>query len=212
LDVFVLDTTAITETRLRDEFGESLEDVVIGVADLIKRSRLTLNARFYMTPSTWSELRRILIGNGVSLDAIQELGAWINVKAPDKLSIRIPASIFSEYIADIRRRLFKGLRVAETAMKKAVRDCVEPDDECLGEAIRGLREKYREATRKGLVDSVEDFDTILLALELKGIIVTSDQGIRRLGEQLGIIVVDPVDFVVMLKRMLKGAREQAGEA
>jgi len=213
MDVFVLDTTAVTETRLRKEFGESLEDVVLGVADLIKKSRLGLNARFYMTPTTWSELRRILIGNGVSLDAIQELGAWITVKAPDKLSIRIPASIFSEYIADIRRRLFKGLRVAESAMKKAVQDCTESrDDECIGQAIRGLREKYREATRKGLVDSVEDFDTILLALELKGIVVTSDQGIRRLGEQLGIIVVDPVDFVVMLRRMLKGAEEYSQEA
>ncbi len=204
MDVFVLDTTAITEARLRKYFeAKTLEEVVEKVAGLLMKARLSLNARFYMTPNTWSELRRILIGSNVRLDLIHDLSTWITIKAPDKLSMQIPASVFSEYVSDIRRRFYKGLRVAETVVRKVARDC-EGDDECIGTAIKGLREKYREATRKGLVDSVEDLDTILLALELKGIIVTSDYGIRKLGEQLGIIVVDPEDFVIMIERMLKG--------
>jgi len=203
----VLDTTSFTEARLRRELGKnSLEETVREVAGILREARLRLKARFYMTPSTWSELRRILLGNAVSLDTVHEVSTWITVKAPDKLSIQIPASIFSEYIADIRRRLLRGLRVAESAVRKAARQCGGEKDECLGEAIRDLRDKYREATRKGLVDSVEDLDTILLALELKGIVVTSDQGIKRLGEQLGIIVIDPVDFIIMMKRMLKTAK------
>jgi len=204
LDVFVLDTTAITEARLRKYFeAKTLEEVVEKIASLLMKARLSLNARFYMTPNTWSELRRILIGSNVRLDLIHDLSTWITIKAPDKLSMQIPASVFSEYVSDIRRRFYKGLRVAETVVRKVARDC-EGDEECIGTAIKGLREKYREATRKGLVDSVEDLDTILLALELKGIIVTSDYGIRKLGEQLGIIVVDPEDFVIMIERMLKG--------
>ncbi len=204
MDVFVLDTTAITEARLRKYFeAKTLEEVVEKIAGLLMKARLSLNARFYMTPNTWSELRRILIGSNVRLDLIHDLSTWITIKAPDKLSMQIPASVFSEYVSDIRRRFYKGLRVAETVVRKVARDC-EGDDECIGTAIKGLREKYREATRKGLVDSVEDLDTILLALELKGIIVTSDYGIRKLGEQLGIIVVDPEDFVIMIERMLKG--------
>ena len=204
MDVFVLDTTAITDARLRKYFeAKTLEEVVEKVASLLMKARLSLNARFYMTPNTWSELRRILIGSNVRLDLIHDLSTWITIKAPDKLSMQIPASVFSEYVSDIRRRFYKGLRVAETVVRKVARDC-EGDDECIGTAIKGLREKYREATRKGLVDSVEDLDTILLALELKGIIVTSDYGIRKLGEQLGIIVVDPEDFVIMIERMLKG--------
>lgn len=207
----MLDTTSFTEARLRRELGkDSLEETVREIAGILREARLRLKARFYMTPSTWSELRRILLGNTVSLDTVHEVSTWITVKAPDKLSIQIPASIFSEYVADIRRRLLKGLRVAESAVRKAARQCGSEESECLGEAIRDLRDKYREATRKGLVDSVEDLDTILLALELKGIIVTSDQGIKRLGEQLGIIVIDPVDFVIMMKRMLKTAKNSMG--
>jgi len=206
VDNYVLDTSAITEVRLRGYLGgETLEDVVRSLIPLLRKARLVLHARFYMTPSTWSELRRILLGNGVSVELVQELGAWITVKAPDKLTLKIPASVFSEYVADIRRRLLKGLRVAESAVKKAAREC--ENEECLGQAIKGLREKYREATRKGLVDSVEDLDTVLLALEIKGIVVTSDAGIKRLSEQLGVIVVDPVDFASMLERMIKGASE-----
>jgi len=207
LDNYVLDTTTFTEIRLRSELGKtSLEEVVHEIANLMKEARLRLKARFYMTPSTWSELRRILIGNSVSIDAVHDIATWITVKAPDKLSLQIPASIFSEYVADIRRRLIKGLRVAETAVRKAARECKSSPDQCVGDAIRDLRDKYREATRKGLVDSVEDLDTILLAIELKGIIVTSDQGIKRLGEQLGIIVIDPVDFVIMMRRMIESTR------
>ena len=209
MEVFILDTSAFTEARLRRVFGaESLEDVVREMLNLIREARLTLNSRFYMTPTTWSELRRLLIGQNVNLDLVKELMAWITIKAPDKLSMKIPASVFSEYISDIRRRFYKGLRVAEAAVKRAVRECAgDSSESCIGEAVKGLREKYREATRKGLVDSVEDFDTILLAMEMKAIVVTSDAGIRKLSEQLGIIVVDPEDFVYMLRRMIKGLRD-----
>ncbi|MCE4625263.1 MAG: RNA ligase partner protein [Desulfurococcales archaeon] len=210
METFILDTTALTEARLKKLFkAKNMEEVVRRVARLLMEARLTLNSRFYMTPSTSSELRRILLGQDVSLDAVKELMAWITVKAPDKLSMKIPARVFSEYVSDIRRRLYKGLRVAEAAVKKAARECVG-NEECLGETVKDLRERYREATRKGLVDSVEDLDTILLALELKAIIVTSDLGIKKLSEQLGIIVLDPEDFVYMLERMIRGVRRVEG--
>ena len=216
VETFILDTTAFTEARLRKTLSASNEEDVIKVmVNLLMEARLKLQIRFYMTPSTWSELRRILIGSGVSLDLIRSLRTWISIKAPNKLSITIPASVFSEYVSDVRRRFFKGLRVAETAVRKAVRDCAEQgnNEECLGQAVKGLREKYREATRKGLVDSIEDLDTILLALELKAAVVSSDQGIRRLSEQLGIIVIDPDDFIYMLRKMVKAFElsEKRGE-
>ena len=209
METFVLDTTALTEARLRRLLGaKNEEEVARAVAGLLAEARLRLGARFYMTPTTWSELRRLLIGQNVSLDVIRDLMTWISIKAPDKLSMKIPASVFSEYVADIRRRFYKGLRVAETALRKAAECAGRSDEKCLGEAVRGLRERYREATRKGLVDSVEDLDTVLLAMELRAAVVTSDQGIRRLSEQLGIIVVDPEDFIIMLRRMLEGVARQ----
>ena len=204
MDVFVLDTTAFTEVRLRKLLGtDNLEETVTKILSIMREARLKLGSRFYMTPSTWNELRRMLLGNGVSLDVVQELAAWVVVKAPDKLSTRIPAAVFSEYVADVRRRLYKGLRVAESAVRKASKDCPGGDEECIGEVIRGLREKYREATRKGLVDSVEDLDTIILALETGGVLVTSDEGMARVSQQLGVVVVDPENWINGLSRMIR---------
>jgi len=208
LQVFVLDTTAVTEARLKSKFGTSdLESIVKRITELIRDSRLELGATFYMTPSTWNELRRFLLGNNVSLDTVNELSAWITVKAPDKLTVKLPASVFSEYISDMRKRVYKGLRVAEDMIKKTRRECVGAnDDECYGEIIRSLRDKYREALRKGIIDSPEDFDTVILALELKGAVVSSDAGIKNMCEHLGIMVIDPEQFVEALKRMLSRAR------
>ncbi len=204
MDVFVLDTTAFTEVRLRKLLGtDNLEETVIRILGIMREARLKLGSRFYMTPSTWNEFRRMLLGNGVSLDVVQDLAAWVVVKAPDKLSTRIPAAVFSEYVADVRRRLYKGLRVAESAVRRASKDCPGSDEECIGEVIRGLREKYREATRKGLVDSVEDLDTIILALETGGVLVTSDEGMARVSQQLGVVVVDPENWVNGLSRMIR---------
>jgi RNA ligase partner protein len=207
MDAYVLDTTAVTEARLRRRLGvETLEGVVERLTPILREARLLVGARFYMTPATWSELRRLLIGNNVGLDHIHELGAWITVKPPDKLSVRLPATVFSEYVADVRRRLYKGLRVAEAAVRRAARECPGGGEECVGELIRGLRDRYREATRKGLVDSVEDLDTILLALEMRAVVVSSDEGIIRLASRLGVVTIDPEDWIEALQRMIRAVR------
>jgi len=206
MDVYVLDTTAVTEARLRRKLGAaSLEEVVERLAPLLREARVLVGTRFYMTPATWNELRRLLIGNNVGLESVRELSAWITIKPPDKLGVRLPAAVFSEYVADVRRRLYRGLRVAEAAVRRAAREC-SGSEECLGDLIRGLRDKYREATRKGLVDSVEDLDTVLLALEMRGVLVSSDEGIRRLAEQLGVMIIDPEDWVEALQRIIRAAR------
>ena len=203
---FVLDTTAFTEIRVRQKLGAgNLAGIIEYMIELLRETRMLLDVRFYMTPSMWNELRRFLLGNGVSLELVNELGTWVTVKAPDKLNVRIPASIFSEYISDMRKRIYKGLRVAEDAVTKAHREC--HDKECLGTVIRDLRDKYRNALRKGIIDSPEDLDAVILALELKAAIVSSDAGIKHMSEQLGIMVIDPEHFVDSLQRMLRMARK-----
>ncbi|MCE4617223.1 MAG: RNA ligase partner protein [Desulfurococcales archaeon] len=203
---FVLDTTAFTEIRVRQKIGaKSLSEVITRLVELFRETRMLLEVHYYMTPSMWNELRRFLLGNGVSLDLVNELGTWVTVKAPDKLNVRIPASVFSEYVSDMRKRIYKGLRVAEDAIAKVHREC--GTKECLGNVIRDLRDKYRNALRKGIIDSPEDLDAVILALELRAAIVSSDAGIKHMSEQLGIMVIDPEHFVDSLERMLRMARK-----
>lgn len=211
--VFVIDTSGITDPRLREALGvSSLEEVVDKLADLMTTARIKLGMTFYMPPSMFEELKRFLLRNNVRVEVVNKLAAVLVVKAPDKIRTQIPAIVMSKYVEEIAKRLFKGLRVAEESVRKTARTFAKTDsdrsrgfeksrvDKLVGDIIHDLREKYREATRKGVVDTVVDFDAVMLAVELRATMVTNDEGIKRLCEDLGIIVVDPLTFLEMLKR------------
>ncbi len=211
--VFVIDTSGITDPRLREALGAfSLEEVVDKLADLMATARIKLGMTFYMPPSMFEELKRFLLRNNVRVEVVNKLAAVLVVKAPDKIRTQIPAIVMSKYVEEIAKRLFKGLRVAEESVRKTARTFAKTDsdrsrgfeksrvDKLVGDIIHDLREKYREATRKGVVDTVVDFDAVMLAVELRATMVTNDEGIKRLCEDLGIIVVDPLTFLEMLKR------------
>lgn len=212
--IFVIDTSGITDPRLREALHASnLDEVVDKLADLMGIARLKLGMSFYMPPSMFEELKRFLLRNNVSTRTINKLAAVLVVKAPDKIRTQIPAIVMSRYVEEIAKRLFKGLRVAEESVRRTARAVTKTDEnryevpgdvaqveKLVGDIIHDLREKYREATRKGVVDTVVDFDAVMLAVELRAIMVTNDEGIRRLCEDLGIIVVDPLTFLEMLKR------------
>lgn len=204
--VFVVDTSGITDPRLREALrAKSLEEVVDKLAELMGSARFRLGMTFYMPPSMFKELKRFLLGNNVSQKTLGKLSAVVIVKAPDKVKTHIPAIVMSKYVEEIAKRLFKGLRVAEESVRRTVREVSRQGEgsskeEIVGKIIHDLRQKYREATRKGIVDTVVDFDVVMLAVELKAIVVTNDEGIRRLCEELGIIVIDPLTFLEMLRR------------
>lgn len=93
------------------------------------------------------------------------------------------------FLEEIRDRINRGLRISE----KAVREYANKD-----EAIKYLRENYRRVMREGIVDSKEDIDTILLCLEQKAILSTYDEGQVKLAMELGIEVIEPVNFYNLL--------------
>ncbi len=211
-EVYVLDTSAVADARLRRVFGvESQEEVVRILAGLIAKARIVFGLEVYVAPSVAEEMKRFLSSNGVSREALDELFSWVKVKPPAKYSLSIPAPVFHQYVEEVRKRMMKGLRVAEDLVRKAYREARatghgEEGEAGMGRLIHELREKYREATRHGVVDSVEDIDTVLLALELRALLVTNDEGIKRLAESLGIRVIDPVMFATMMRSVREHAR------
>ncbi|MCE4604240.1 MAG: RNA ligase partner protein [Aeropyrum sp.] len=202
--VVVADTTMFTDSKLREILGaRSLEEAVRIMSRVLARaSRIGLVV--YMAPSSRSELERFLEGNGVQPSSVSRLLAWIRVKPPATHDLRLPAAVFRRYVESVRSRLDRGLRVAEEHVRRAVRGEEE------GSVVRSLREKYREHTRKGILDSVEDVDTLLLALELGAALVTSDEGLRRAGEDLGLTVLTPVElleYILALEEEVKSVEE-----
>lgn len=138
---------------------------------------------FYMPPSVFNELlyfvdRRKLPG---------ELLVHLHQKPPRKHDLRFPAVVFYDLIEEMRERVNRGLRIAENAARNTAKAAIE-------EVIQDLRRKYRDALREGIIDSKEDVDLLLLALELDAILVTADNGLVKWAEKLGIEWLFPEKF------------------
>ncbi len=208
-EAYVVDTSAFTDPRLREKLGTStLGETVEAIAELLARARARLGLELYIPPTTAQELRRFLLRNDVSRDIVDKVISVLTIRSPDLYGIKLPAIILSNWIRELRTRITKGLRVAEDMVRKTIRRGYEARaenelDEILAESIHDLRERYREATRKGIVDTDVDLDIIILALELGAEVVTNDEGIMKMCRELGVRYTDPISFINRLEMMLE---------
>ena len=180
----VLDTSFFVNPVI----GEKLYSTSEAVKMFIEAAN-SLNLEFYMPVSTAKELLKYIDESELTL-----LRTLVLFKSPSRLELTVPAQFLYDYIEEMRARINKGLRVAEEAARST-----EPEEI----KIRRLREKYREALREGIVDSVEDLDVLLLAKELEGAVVSSDKGVIRWAEKLGVGVIESSIFwQLILKKSL----------
>ena len=117
----------------------------------------------------------------------------ITVKSPSTSEQSVSAAIFEQLIENYRDRAYRAMKVAEeeiinTAemfMGKEVLPHKEFQMAC-GKILTKLRERYRNATRTGTIDSKADFELIMLAKELDGYLVTTDEGVTYWARLLGV--------------------------
>ncbi len=186
---FVIDTSIFTNTDVSIAFGRSPTTALKGFLKLISKLERPC---FYMPPSIYRELM-----NFVDVDKIpKDLQVKIFQKPPRKYEMSVPAFLLYELIEDVRRRIDKGLRVAEQAVREVVMDAET-------ETITNLRKKYRSALREGIIDSKEDVDLILLAKELDGILVTADVGIMTWADKLGIRFIESRNLRGIIESLIK---------
>ncbi len=184
----VPDTSIFTNPDVYREFGDSPTEAFLRFLELAAEAP---RVKVYMPASVYEELKKMLKKPKLSPRA----RAIFRVKSPKKYEIHIPAFLLYELIDDLRQRINKGLRVAEEAVRASAHK--DPD-----EIINALRRKYREALREGIVDSKEDIEFILLALELDGLLLSADRGILSLADKLGIRWVPPEEIRETLEGLI----------
>ena len=125
---------------------------------------------------------------------------FLRQKPPKKHELKFPSVLLYELIEEMRDRVNRGLRVAETAVRATEKKNTD-------EVIQDLRKKYREALREGIIDSGEDVALILLAAELDALLVTADRGLIKWAEKFGIRWLIPEKFRDYLESALKRSQE-----
>lgn len=174
----VLDTSVFTNPSTARQFGGTTAEAFGTFLALVERAGD--NVEVFMPPSIFEELKNFL-GDAAPPPRFELL---VSLQPPNRYDIHVPGFLLYELIEDIRKRIDRGLRVAERAIRDAHPENVE-------RVITRLRDRYREALRAGLIDSREDVDLLLLALELEAALVSSDQGVVRWAERMGVRIIHP---------------------
>lgn len=195
---FVLDTSLFTNPDTAEQFGKNAADAVAVFTKLVRPAQSVL--RCYMPQSIYEELQGFV--GAQKMPAEFEL--VIHLQSPSRYDVRVSGFVLYELIDDIRRRIDRGLRVAEKAVRAAHPSNVET-------VVNKLRGEYREVLRAGLLDSREDLDLILLARELDAALVSSDQGLTSWADRLGIRLIHPQRIRAILDELVVEAGSKSDE-
>ncbi|MGF1614501.1 MAG: RNA ligase partner protein [Gammaproteobacteria bacterium] len=188
---YVLDTSVFSNPGIFIQFADDFAEAIATFTRLAARAK----AHFYMPWSVYEELQKL-----------KELGATaadfervVHIRSPRRLDLRVPSELLYEFIEEVRMRIDRGLRIAEESTKRAVIGGAAD----IGHSIAKLRQRYREAMRRGIIDSKEDADVLLLAYELDATLVTADEGLKKWADKAGVGLINPQH----LRRIMEGLIE-----
>lgn len=189
MEKYILDTNLFF--NMGAGLGETTKEVVVKVTNLGKKIKKEKRGEFFMPPSAISEFLGFFTEKNQPF--IEEFLSMIIIKSPDYGKIVFPAYVFSQLIEEVRQRSYRGLNIGEEEIKKAgklmggVEILSKKNFEIkIGPIIKKFRERYRQATRFGFLDSVTDLDLIVLAKETGGFLVSTDEGVLRWGRIFGV--------------------------
>ncbi len=183
---FVLDTSVFVNPESKYKFGRKPTAAFLNFLKLAERSK---KYSFYMPPSICAELMNFIDSSKIPA----KLLSVVHRKAPKKYELTLPALFFYELVNDMRKRVDKGLRLAEKGIHQA------KETEKTAEVIKRIRHDYRTALRTDTIDSKEDVDLILLAKELKATLVSVDNGAILWAHKLGIKCREAKELKSLLK-------------
>lgn len=200
---YVLDTNLFFNMGSGLGYGVKTEEVVRAVTTEAERAKKDIS--LITSPRIVEEFLSFF--DDKNQPFIKEFLSILEVKSPDAAHMSISAAVFYELVSDIRDRSYRGLRIGEEEIESVGQGFMGTSkletkefQKKTGEYIRKFRERYRNATRTGFLDSLGDLDLILLAKEQDAHLVSSDEGVVKWGRIFGVKEVTPEVFGIHLKQ------------
>jgi len=191
MESFILDTNLFFNIGAGLGMGKNTEEIVLKLTETINKLKKSSKAVFYMPPRIVDEFLSFF--ENKDQEFIKNFLSTVNVKSPNPAVTDFSSQVFYKLIEDIRNRSYRGLNIAEEEIIKAGEMTSDKKFEskkdfqiAIGKFIKNFRDRYRNATRTGFLDSVADLDLIVLSKEVDGFLVTSDEGVLSWGRTFGI--------------------------
>jgi Predicted DNA-binding protein containing PIN domain len=209
MEKYVLDTNIFFNMSAGINLGQKTEEVVINLTEIIKKLKEKNKADFFVPPTIIDEFLSFFENKNQPF--LKEFISLLTIKSPKIDKINFPSRIFYLLIEDIRSRHFRGLNIAEEEIKNAAKKFLLINEKLsekefqikLGETIRKFRERFRQATRFGFLDSVADLDLIVLANEIDGYLVSTDEGVIKWAKTFGTKIMPAEVWVRRMKHLLE---------
>lgn len=194
MEKFVLDTNLFFNMEAKIGIGNDTETIIRKMTDIIKKSKD--KAVFYMPPRIVDEIKSFF--ENPDQEFLTAFFSQITVKSPNLSELTINSHIIAEYIEESRIRAYRSQDVAEEEIVHAGEMFMGketlPQKEfqmAIGKIKKTFRNRYRNALRTGFIDSLADFDLIMLAKEQDAFLVSTDEGVIQWGRKLGVKEVAP---------------------
>lgn len=191
MEKYILDTNLFFNMEAGLGLGKKTEEIIINLTDIASRLKKEKKVEFFMPPSIVSEFLGFFENKEQSF--LKNFLSIITIKSPEKSKINFPSTVFYQLVEDIRTRSYRGLNISEEEIESAGKsmmggkDLGKKDFQIkIGATIKNFRNRYRNATRTGFLDSVADLDLIVLAKEQNGYLVSSDEGVIIWGRYFGV--------------------------
>lgn len=182
MEKYILDTNLFFNMQAGIDLGSNTKETLEALTAQMKVLKSRKLAEFYMPPRIVEEFLSFF--ENKNEEYVQDFLSAVVVKSPSVGDNMLPASVFYSLVDEIRKRSYRGLNIAEEEIEKAGQELMgqqnleKKDFQIkIGGFIKKFRDRYRNATRYGFLDSVADLDVIVLAKELHGTIVSTDEGV-----------------------------------
>lgn len=207
MERYVIDTNIFFNMEAGVNLGKNTEEVVRNITKISQRLKKENKAEFVISPKVIEEFLSFFEDKKQLF--LQEFLSSVIVRSPDLGKTQVSASIISKLIEDIRLRSYRGLSIGEEEIKKIAEGMVGKEkgekkefEIAIGEYIKRFRERYRNATRTGFIDSLADLDCIFLAKELDAYLVSTDEGVICWGRLFGVKEMPITAWATQMQKLL----------
>jgi hypothetical protein len=203
---YILDTNIFFNMEAGIDLGQKTEEVVRLVTTSAEEMTAKGTGEILMPPRVLEEFQSFF--DDKTQPFLSAFERAITVKSPNISRISFPANVFYDLVRDIRGRSYRGLSVGEELITKAGKLMIDQKSASakefqlqVGPVIRSFRDRYRQATRYGFLDSLGDLDIIVLAQEQDGYLVSTDEGVVQWGRKFGVREMSPPAFGKEMKKI-----------
>lgn len=191
MERYVLDTNVFFNMEAGLGLGKTTLEVVSAIADFARQLRKDRQGEFLMPPRIVTEFLSFF--DNKEEPFIRDFLSTITIQSPTVHNHTFSAQVFYDLVTSIRHRSYRGLQIGEEEIERTAHSFMgqeslnKKDFQIkIGEHIRSFRDRYRNATRTGFLDSAADLDLIVLAKEVNAYVVSTDEGVLEWSRSFGV--------------------------